>query len=410
MTQLQTRITTAIATGAVLLSSVAPAAFAADTIVIQGNDRGSDNNVAVTNNNSNVVSQTSTANIVNNTVVNSNTGNNKANDNDGDVHVTTGDTNANVDVRNNANNNVANINGCCNNGTEVVVSGNARNSDNNVALSQNNSNVLFQTNAAEVVNNTQVNTNTGNNRANDNGGNVHMTTGQTNANINVKTAANQNVASIGGGMGAGNNNPGVSAYIIGNARNSDNNIALSLNNSAVVNQVNSAAVLNSSVVNSNTGNNDANDNWGDVHVTTGKTNANINHDTAVNFNAADLGNCGCMDIFAKIGGNARNSDNNLALTKNNANQAFQTSAAFVNNNAVDNANTGNNDANDNGSSVYSDPTLTTGQTNSNVTAKTSANTNVLESGLTLPNNSQVNFSWDMNGLMLGMWGWMAAHM
>lgn len=407
MTQLQTRITTAIATGAVLLSSVAPA-FAADTIVITGNGRDSESNVAVTQNNTNVVAQTNTAVINNNTSVNSNTGNNKANDNAGDVHMTTGDTNANVDVRNSANNNVATVNGCCNGGAEVVVSGNARNSDNNVALTQNNANVLFQTNVAEVSNNTAVNTNTGGNKANDNGGDVHMTTGQTNANVNVKTAANSNVATIGGGA-SNASNPGVSAYILGNARNSENNIALSLNNSAVVNQVNSAAVLNNTAINSNTGNNDANDNWGDVHMTTGKTNANVNHDTMVNFNAADLGSCGCMDVFAKIGGNARDSENNLALAKNNVNEAFQTSAAFVNNNAVDNANTGDNDVNDNGSSVLSDPTLTTGQTNSNVTAHTSANTNVLGQGLTLPNNSQVSFSWDTSGFF-GMWAWMASHM
>lgn len=412
MTQFSIRITTAIATGAVLLSSVAPA-FAADTLVVTGNGKDSTSNVAVSENNSNVVSQTNTAVINNNTTVNTNTGNNKANDNLGDVHLTSGDANANVNVSNSANNNVANVPGCgsCSGGgTNVVIGQNLQGSTNNVGLSQNNSNVLFQTNAAQVANNTNINTNTGNNKANDNLGDVHMTSGATNANVNAKTSVNSNVATIGGGMGAGSvANPGVSAYILGNGKDTTNNIGLSLNNSAVVNQVNVADVANNTNVNANTGDNKANDNLGDVSIMSGKTNATVNVDTMANFNAASL-DCGCAatDVFAKIGENLQDSTNNIALTRNNAREAFQTSVAAVNNNTVDNANTGNNEAMDNGSGYLNDPRVESGNTNTNVNEHTNANSNVIGPSLSLPNNAQLNFSWDM-GSFGALWSWMMSN-
>ena len=137
MTQLQTKIATAIATGAVLLSSVAPA-FAAETdLVISGNGRDSTSNIGVSQNNTNTVSQTNTANINNNTTVNTNTGGNKANDNLGDVHVTSGDANANVNIQNRANSNVADVGcNCDQGGAQVVVSGNLRGSSNSMDKSE----------------------------------------------------------------------------------------------------------------------------------------------------------------------------------------------------------------------------------------------------------------------------------
>lgn len=414
MTQFQTKIATAIATGAVLLSSVAPA-FAADTIVISDNGKNSNSNVGVSENNTNTVSQTNSAVINNNTTVNTNTGGNKANDNLGDVHVTSGDAKANVNIQNQANSNVADVGcNCDNGGAQVVVSGNLKGSENNVGLSQDNANTVFQTNAATVNNNTNINSNTGKNKASDNLGDVHLTSGQANASVNVGTAVNSNVASIGGGVGAGSSaNPGVSAYILGNGKNTDNNIGLSLNNSAVVSQTNDAHVNNNTDINQNTGKNKTNDNLGDVYLTSGNAGANVNVDTMANFNAASL-DCGCAvgdnDVFAKIGQNLQGSDNNIGLDRNNAKTVFQTSAAYVGNNTVDNANTGDNQANDNGysSSYLSDPHVDGGNASSNVNAQTSANSNVVGPSLSLPGNGQVSLSWDMSGLS-GFWAWMMSH-
>ncbi|CAN5169704.1 hypothetical protein BH09PAT1_BH09PAT1_0560 [soil metagenome] len=410
MTNLKIKLVTAIATGAVLASSVAPA-FAAD-ITITGNGRDSESTASVTQNNTTSVSQSNNATINNNTVVNSNTGGNKASDNlGGDVHVQSGDAKSNVSVANSANSNVANVANCgCDQGSTVSIDGNGRGSDNTVGLTQNNSTALGQSNNATVNNNTVVNSNTGNNKANDNlgqNGDVHVTSGNVDTTVGLTTAVNSNVAQIGGGStGMGS---GVSAKIVGNGRNSDNTIVLGMNNSASVSQSNNALVNNNTNVNSNTGDNKANDNLGgDVMIDSGNAKSNISVDTMANFNAASLENCGCdMTVNAKIASNLRDSDNTIGASFNNAQGIGQASLLTANNNTVDNANTGNNKANDNGGDVNSDPHVTSGDSPATVDVTTSGNSNVVGTGLTvpMPGNNQVHFSFDWTGFG-SLWSWL----
>ncbi len=409
MTNLKIRFATAIATGAVLVSSVAPA-FAATTIEISGNGRDSTNDAAVATHNSTTVTQTNVANINNNTTVNSDTGHNKANDNiGGDVTVKSGAANTDVTVQNSANSNVANVANCggCNGGADVLISGNGRNSTNEVGLTQVNRTGVEQTNVANVNNNTTVNSNTGHNKANDNGGqgDVSVESGAVDTTVTVGTAVNSNVAAVGGSSAGANN--GVSARILGNGRNSDNSIALLLANSAEVAQTNVANVNNNTTVNSDTGFNKANDNiGGDVSVKSGKANTDVNVDTMANFNAASLDACCNMAVTAKIANNLRDSENTIGATLCNDSATFQTSVLNGNNNTNVNKETGHNKANDNGAAYdNADPRVTSGDASTNVDVSTSGNTNHVGTGLTLPmpGNNQVTFSWNW----AGMSAWMA---
>jgi len=413
MTNLKLKIVTAITTGTVLVGSVAPA-FAATNIEISGNGRDSDSAAVVANQNVSTVAQTNVANISNNTTVNSDTGHNKASDNiGGDVHVKSGAATTDVTVNNSANSNVANVANCgaCGNGADVLISGNGRNSDNKVGLTQVNATGIAQSNVANVSNNTTVNSNTGHNKANDNlGGDVNVTSGAADSSVNVGTAVNSNTAQIGGtglvGMGSG-----VSARILGNGRNSDNTILLGLVNSASVAQSNVANVSNNTTVNSDTGFNRANDNLGgDVAVESGKANSDINVDTMANFNAAALAACGCdMTVTAKIANNLRDSDNTIGASLSNAEAAFQTSVLNGANNTLNNSNTGHNKANDNGGSDLSDPHVTAGPASSTVNVGTSGNTNTVGTGLTLPmpGNTQLNFAFNWNQFFASWMGWMS---
>ena len=409
MTNLKIKIATAITTGTVLVGSVAPA-FAAN-IEISGNGRDSESTAVVTSQNTTTVAQTNVANVNNNTTVNSNTGNNKANDNiGGDVKVKSGDAKSNVTVQTSANTNTANVAGCaCADNGDVLISGNGRNSDNTVGLTQVNATGVSQSNVANVNNNTVVNSNTGHNKANDNlGGDVEVESGMADSSVTIGTAVNSNAAQIGSGVaGMGN---GVSAKILGNGRNSDNSIVLALVNSSTVAQTNAANVNNNTVVNSDTGFNHANDNLaGEVSVESGKAKTDINVDTMANFNAAALAACGCdMTVTAKIANNLRDSDNTIAATLSNAQAAFQTSVLNGNNNTESNSNTGHNKANDNGGSDLSDPQVTAGAADSSVDVSTSGNTNTVGTGLTLPmpGNSQVHFDFNWNQFWASWMAWM----
>jgi len=279
-----------------------------------------------------------------------------------------------------------------------------------------------------VNNNTVINSNTGNNKAVDNLGGVNGTgdvrvqSGNVSNTVANGTAVNANVAQVGAGTGAGSDaNGGVSARIIGNGRDSDNTIALDLSNSATVVQTNSALVNNNTTVNSNTGDNRAEDNLGgmnggsDVTVTSGWSKANVSNDTMANFNAAALDACGCdTGVLAKINGNLRGSDNTIGATISNGSDVFQTSAADVNNNTVDNDNTGNNKANDNGGgSAFSDPSVTSGNSGATVSNSNAANQNVVGTGLTLPmptGTGSVTLTFDGSSMLSNFWGWMVSHM
>lgn len=413
MTNFNKQIFSVIAAGTMVLNLATPV-LADSTIEISGNGKNSDSTVNLDQNHSTTVTQSNVANISNNVDVKSNTGGNNAKDNTGgNVKVETGDATTKVTVNNTANTNSANVDCCAAGGnTDVLISGNGKNSDNTVKLNQNNDTTLTQQNNADVKNKVNVDSNTGDNDAEDNtGGDVSIKTGDTDTTVKVGTTANANWAQIGGGSSNGGS---LTARILGNGKDSDNKIELDFDNDVTLSQWNVADIENDVDVDATTGDNNANDNTGgDVMIETGDADADVTVDNMVNFNAADV-DCGCLmdDVLAKISGNGKDSDNKIKANLGGATTATQgntfdcdghyDSCADVD---VD-ANTGDNDANDNTGEVdtNSDPSIETGDTDSTVKVNNAGNSNAFGvdlSDLDLPNlgGLHFNFSFDLGDLL-----------
>lgn len=378
----QTRLTTAIATGAVLLNALAPLAFASTDLTISGNGSNSDSNVNVSNNSSTSVSQANVANVNNNVNTNSNTGGNHANGNTGgDVTVNTGSTNSTVNLSTQVNKNQADVSNCnCAGNTTVNVTGNGSHSDNDVKLNNNSTVNVSQANEANVSNNVNTTSNTGKNHTNDNtGGDVSVSTGDANSHVSVSTAANANVANVGG---SGNGGGETSIVIAGNGSHSDNDVRLYDNPSLTISQANVADIYNDVNTKLTTGKNHANDNTGgDVTVETGNAKSNVGIDNMANFNSASA-DCGCVtDLTAKIAGNGEKSDNDIKASLGGDQEFAQASEANLGNDVYGDLKTGKNHANDNtGTPEGGDPSVSTGNADSSSWVNNSANANVVGNG------------------------------
>jgi hypothetical protein len=111
MKNLKNKLTAALATTGLLLSSFAQTALADIDVNVSGNGSRSDNNVSIRHESSTTISQSNHADISNIIAVSSNTGGNRANDNtEGDVHIGTGDSNTHIGVANFANLNYLGLN------------------------------------------------------------------------------------------------------------------------------------------------------------------------------------------------------------------------------------------------------------------------------------------------------------
>ena len=191
------KIATGLATGAVLASVIAPAAFAATDVTVQGNGHKSDNTVKVKNVQKNTVSQSNTSAVINVTAVLQNTGGNKANGNTGgNTGITTGNTKSTVTNTTMTGGNVAHVDscGCADSDTVVTVKKNGSKSDNKVTVKNKNVSTVSQSNEAFVMNGTLVGQNTGMNKANHNtDGDVSVSTGNTHSDVtnDVTTGSNE---------------------------------------------------------------------------------------------------------------------------------------------------------------------------------------------------------------------------
>jgi len=412
---LKTRITTAIATGAVLLNALAPAAFAVTTIEISGNGAGSDNWTTVNQNTTQTVTQNNAAKVTNNVNADAKTGGNDANFNTGGtVVIDTGDAKSKVNIANDLNKNLAEVDCCQPGNTDVTISGNGANSDNGVALGQAITTTVAQNNKAKVVNNVDADATTGYNDALKNtGGDVIVSTGNAVADVDVTTTANVNAAKV-GNNGTGGSNPSATFVISGNGAGSDNYITAALTKVNTVAQNNSAYVNNNVDADATTGKNDANFNTGgDVIIATGiaKVMADVNN--AVNFNSADI-DCGCTwDVKAKIAGNGADEDrgfldflfgdkNIIKLDLTSAQIIGQGNRSNLNNQLYDlDAKTGKNDLNSNTGSVEGgDPAILTGDATIESGVSNSGNVNVVGNFLPfeLPEMPHFEFSFNFAAL------------
>jgi hypothetical protein len=406
----KTRITTAIATGAVLLNAIAPVAFA-DTITVTGNGVYSDNTVNAASQTTTVVSQSNNATVNNNVNSNASTGGNSANYNTGgNTTVNTGNATTNVGVNNNLNTNSANANcGTCAGGpTNVTVSGNGVGSDNAVNVLSASNTTVNQNNNANVRNDIDANASTGKNDAKYNtGGDVTIMTGNASTSVAVNTVANRNLAHVGGGSGSNN---GSSVQILGNGAWSDNTVNLLDSSSVVLTQDNNANIDNDVDADAKTGGNEAKFNTGgDVTIDTGDAEATAWVNNSVNFNAADV-DCGCLlgGTDVKIAENGVHSDNAVNATSADGLWVLADNQANLDNDVDPEAKTGYNDANLNTGHHDGDPSVTTGNAESSTFINNEGNVNVFGEGegLELPGDWNLDFDFDFAGLM----GWFGFHL
>lgn len=196
MTNLKTKIASAVATAGLLATSFAPMALADTTITVQGNGADSNNTVDVTNSQKSKVKQTNNTTLNTVVTVDQNTGGNKANKNTGgDTDIDTGNATSDVTVEVTGNSNEANTGdcGCVDHTTDVDVKNNGADSDNAVTVKNKSKSKVKQTNNTTVATVATVKQKTGKNKAKKNtNGNVTVTTGNAESTVNVTVDGGEN--------------------------------------------------------------------------------------------------------------------------------------------------------------------------------------------------------------------------
>lgn len=378
-----------------MLSAISPAAAYTQT-EISGNGSNSSNTAVVTKSQSVVVVQSNFAHIDNHINANTSTGENSANDNTGgDVTVNTGSATSNVNVENKVNANIARVKECdgCEEKVKAEIKGNGSDSDNTAIIDTFSDTAVYQENFACIDNHVNANPNTGKNEADRNtGGDVSITTGPATANVNVKNAANANLAEI-GGKDHSYDHSWIAAKIENNGSNSNNFANVNLERFVLLTQQNNATVNNQVNANPSTGGNSANNNTdGDVAVRTGSATSNVNVENKVNFNFAKV-ECCSADHLTEVGGNGSYSDSaavfnrfeNLAVFQNGGNQITNNSldsifgdGTFLHSQVNANASTGENDTNRN-TGEENDPYVLTGPATSNANVSNRGGVNIFDS-------------------------------
>ena len=403
MTNITKKFVAGFAAVALLASSFSGVALAGTTIEITGNGAESQNTADVSQNSTTEVTQNNDADVTNNVTSNAKTGGNDANLNTGgDVYITTGDASTETIVKNTLNSNSAEVDCCASGYTDVMISGNGADSNNQANISQRSKTTVDQDNDADVTNNVTSNAKTGYNDARSNtGGDVNINTGKAETYTYVSTMANVNSARIASDYYG--DNQSASFYINGNGAGSQNQISATLARTTDLEQDNEADVENNVEANAKTGKNDANLNTGgDVMIDTGKASVEAIVDNAVNFNYADL-DCGCVwDVHAKIAGNGAGEESQTAnKIKANlqSNQIVgQDNDADLDNNLEDlNAKTGYNDAESNTGEAESDPSINTGDAYAGAAVENSGNVNTLGSMMDWdwPDMPEMEFNFNM---------------
>lgn len=192
----RTKFTTGIVTGALLLGSFAPIAFADVNTTISGNGDHSNNTLNVTQNVTTNITQSNTAVFSNTVNGTANTGGNNANENTGgDVMVTSGNATVDVNITNTNGGNVAilpHVPSPINVTTDI--SGNGSHSKNKADVKNNTKVNATQSNTCVVTNTVTKKAKTGKNKANKNtDGNVTVISGDANASANLTNDCGFNV-------------------------------------------------------------------------------------------------------------------------------------------------------------------------------------------------------------------------
>lgn len=231
--------------------------------------------------------------------------------------------------------------------TELVITGNGSDSSSTIGVSQGGTTVVTQSNETRVTNNVNVDTNTGDNDAQDNtSGDVSIETGDTSAKVAIQNAVNSNSAVVEPCDCADD----TSVLVEGNGTNSDNAVALERADTTVVTQMNNSRVDNNVDVDTETGDNDAEDNTGgDVSIKTGDADVEIGASTVANTNYASIkpadAEGGSLSVIIRENGS--DTANTVALALGRTNVLTQWNTTRITNAFDVEADTGDNDAEDN---------------------------------------------------------------
>lgn len=402
----KSRILTAIATGAVLVSALAPMA-SADTVNVTGNGALSNNTVSVASNTTTAVNQSNNANISNNIKSDASTGDNSSDFNTGgSTTIKTGNATTNVTVNNAANLNQANLPSCaCNSDpTNISVGGNGAYSSNEVGALNTSSVFVNQTNNANYNNDVNATSSTGKNDDSYNtGGGSIIVSGDASTNVNVTNAANANVANVGAGVGGSDpSDPTSNVDISGNGAFSTNAVALEQDSAVVLSQDNNANIKNKIDADAKTGDNSEQFNTGGFDgIQSGNATDNVGVNNFANFNAASLScDCTLSNLGVSVGGNGAESANEVAASSSNSTFPSQVNSEGLWNSVGGGAKTGDNALGYSTGNVYNDPVVFTGDSSSTTSVNNEGNANVLNNGtsITLPNGWSVGMNFDLSGL------------
>ena len=230
----------------------------------------------------------------------------------------------------------------------LTITGNGADTVNTVGVGSTQSTTVTQSNSTSVHNDIDVDANTGDNEAEDNtGGDVTIDTGNSKVNVTIANDLNSNVAEV----EPCNCDSDTTVEITGNVEGSENTAGLKQSDAAVVTQYNVANVKNEVDVDSETGDNDANDNaGGDVTIDTGKSTVTIMAGTVANTNVARIqpaqgGSGGSVSLL--IAQNGQDTKNKIGLELGRLAWINQTNLTSIDNDFDVDAETGDNDAKDN---------------------------------------------------------------
>ena len=279
-------------------------------------------------------------------------------------------------------------------GTTLEISGNGSDTTNKAYVDVDQTTSVDQSNTANIENNVHASADSGKNDANRNtGGSVLVDTGNASTTVGVTNTVNNNVAEVACCEGD------VDVLISENGDDSYNKVDLDVNQSrdsgTWVTQTNRADIDNDVYADSNTGKNDANRNTGGtVSIDTGNAKVDVAVDNMVNFNWADV-DCGCiLDVLAKIVDNGDSSKNEvkadiedlLGVVQDNSCDKYgygerswwwkHHKKPCLDNEVYADADTGKNDVDRNTGDPGVDPSIETGNAETDVVVENSGNSNV----------------------------------
>lgn len=366
------KLIASIASSALLLQLFAGVGLAAMSCSITANGSSTTNNCDFTVSRNVDVNQNNDMDVDNDVDIDQDSGNNEVEDNLGEVSVNTGNNTSDVTLTTEGNTNAASAPGTSAQDFVFLIKNNLTGSNNTVDVDVTDRVDVDQDNDMDVDNDVDVDQDSGDNDVHDNlsaDADPKVTTGNNSATIAAKTSGNGNAAVVGGSDDEGT----FSATISANGADTTNDIDFSVLYDADVDQDNDADVDNDFDVDQDSGDNEVEDNLGEVSVTTGDNTADLSADTAVNFNSAEvMGGFLLGDIDLSIDQNLTDSTSSIDLDVTDDVDADQDNDADVDNDMDADQDSGDNDVDSNLGEV----TEETGANDTTVANSTSGNSNI----------------------------------